>query len=104
MTSFVYDREENIMETGENADFQDSSFIHFLHILFLKGMKKRESVWYKNDPFLNNPRFSQACKRNLLNTLCEKEKMLVTSIFSFSHNVFYPINKKKKKKASHKSQ
>ena len=26
----------------------------------------------------------------LLKTLWEKEKMLVTSIFSFSHNVFYP--------------
>ena len=25
-----------------------------------------------------------------LKTLPEKEKMLVTSIFSFSHNVFYP--------------
>ena len=27
----------------------------------------------------------------LLKTLQEKEKMLVTSIFSFSHNVNYPI-------------
>ena len=26
----------------------------------------------------------------LLTTLWEKERMLVTSIFSFSHNVFYP--------------
>ena len=32
--------------------------------------------------------------RSLLKTLWEKEKMLVTSIFSFSHNVFYPsLNK-----------
>ena len=30
-------------------------------------------------------------KRPLLKTLWEKEKMLVTSIFSFSHNVFYPF-------------
>ena len=29
--------------------------------------------------------------RQLLKTLCEKEKLLVTSNFSFSHNVFYPI-------------
>ena len=28
----------------------------------------------------------------------EKEKMLVTSIFSFSHIVFYPLPPKKKKK------
>ena len=29
-------------------------------------------------------------ERGLLETLWEKEKMLVSSIFSFSHNVFYP--------------
>ena len=29
-------------------------------------------------------------KRSLLKTLWEKVKMLVTSIFSFFHNVFYP--------------
>ena len=30
-------------------------------------------------------------KRQLLKTLCEKEKLLVTSNFSLSHNVFYSI-------------
>ena len=30
-------------------------------------------------------------KKNILKTLLEKEKMLVTSIFFFSHNVSYPI-------------
>ena len=29
-----------------------------------------------------------------LKTLLEKDKMLVTSIFSISHNVFYPIKDK----------
>ena len=33
-------------------------------------------------------------KNGLLKTLWEKEKMLVTSIFSFSHIVFYPIQHK----------
>ena len=33
-------------------------------------------------------------ERELLKTLWKKEKMLVTSIFSFSHNVFYPITYK----------
>ena len=33
-------------------------------------------------------------KQTLLKTLWEKEKMLVTSIFSFSHNVFYPFPKR----------
>ena len=32
-------------------------------------------------------------RSSLLKTLWEKEKMLVTSIFSFSHNVFYPIKR-----------
>ena len=30
-------------------------------------------------------------ENHLLKTLQEKEKMLVISIFSFSHNVFWPI-------------
>ena len=33
-------------------------------------------------------------EKSLLKTLWKKEKMLVTSIFSFPHNVFYPINDK----------
>ena len=38
--------------------------------------------------------FNDLGKRSLLKTLCEKEKILVTSIFSFSHNVFYPCKDK----------
>ena len=37
--------------------------------------------------------FNDPHVRSLLKTLWEKEKMLVTSIFSFSHNVFYPSKK-----------
>ena len=39
----------------------------------------------------HNHDFKQPCIRRLLKTLQEKEKMLVTSMFSFSHNVFFPI-------------
>ena len=35
--------------------------------------------------------FNDPQERGLLKTLLKKEKMLITSIFSFSHNVFYPI-------------
>ena len=42
---------------------------------------------YHTIPTFNNP------KRSLLNTLWEKEKMLVTIIFSFSHSVFYQTQK-----------
>ena len=41
---------------------------------------------YRTIPTFNDPQ-----ERRLLKTLLKKEKMLVTSIFSFSHNVFYPI-------------
>ena len=42
----------------------------------------------------HNPEFKQPQNRILLKTLWEQEKMLVTSIFSFSHNVSYPSQNK----------
>ena len=39
--------------------------------------------------FPNKPWFSRVCITSLLKTLREKEKLLVTSKFSFSHSVFY---------------
>ena len=41
-----------------------------------------------------NHDFQRLSERTLLKTLWEKEKMLVTSIFSFFHNVFYSIREK----------
>ena len=40
-------------------------------------------------PFPNKPWFLRVCNISLLKTLWEKEKLLVTSNFSFSHSVFY---------------
>ena len=40
-------------------------------------------------PFQNKPWFSRVCSTSALKTLWEKEKLLVTSNFSFSHSVFY---------------
>ena len=40
-----------------------------------------------------NLTFNDPVERSLLKTLWEKEKMLVTGIFSFSHNVFLPFPK-----------
>ena len=45
------------------------------------------------NPFLNKPWFLHVCSTCLLKTLWEKEKLLVTSDFSFSHSVFYPFRK-----------
>ena len=43
------------------------------------------------NPFRNKPWFLCVCSTSLLKTLWEKEKLLVTSNFSFSHSVFYPF-------------
>ena len=41
------------------------------------------------NPFPHNDTFWRLWKTSLLKTLWEKEKLLVTSNFSFSHSVFY---------------
>ena len=41
--------------------------------------------------FPNKPWFLCVCSTSLLKALREKEKLLVTSNFSFSHSVFYPF-------------
>ena len=43
------------------------------------------------NPFPNKHWFLHDCSTSLLKTLWEKEKLLVTSNFSFSHNIFYPL-------------
>ena len=43
------------------------------------------------NPFPNKPWFLHVCSISLLKTLWEKEKLLLTSNFSFSHSVFYPF-------------
>ena len=41
------------------------------------------------NPFPHNNTFWRPWETSLLKTLWEKEKLLVTSNFSFSHSVFY---------------
>ena len=48
-------------------------------------------VWRGFNPFPNEPCFLRFCRTSLLETLWEKEKLLITSNFSFSHSVFYPF-------------
>ena len=47
--------------------------------------------WAGLNPLPNKPWFLCVCSTSLLKTLWEKEKLLVTSNFSFSHSVFYPF-------------
>ena len=43
------------------------------------------------NPFKKKPWISRVCSVSLLKILWEKEKLHVTSTFSFSHSVFYPF-------------
>ena len=47
-------------------------------------------VWERVNPFPHNDTFWRPWETTLLKTLWEKEKLLVTSNFSFTHSVFYP--------------
>ena len=45
------------------------------------------------NPFPNKPWFLRVCRTSLSKTLWKREKLLVTSNFSFSHSVFSPFGK-----------
>ena len=47
-------------------------------------------------PYSNPAQTSRVCSISLLKTLWEKEKLLVTSNFSFSHGVFYLFGERKR--------
>ena len=53
--------------------------------MFYQAWKKKALTVYHTIPFFNN------ADKEALKTLWEKEKMQVTSIFSFFHNVLYPF-------------
>ena len=71
---------ENIIEKGEIAHLSN---VTVFHNVFLKPFL------HCVNPFPNKPWFLRVCSTSLLKTLREKEKLLVTSNFSFSHSVFY---------------
>ena len=52
-------------------------------------MSQRRLTWF--NPFPNKPWFLGVCSTSLLKTLWEKDKLFVTSNFSFSHSVFYRL-------------
>ena len=52
---------------------------------------KTSFSWYRVHPFPNKPLFLRVCSTSLMKTLWEKEKLLMTSNFSFSNSVFYPF-------------
>ena len=62
-------------------------FIFYLNSLY--GCNLNDDIII--NPFPNKPLFLRVCSTILLKTLWEKEKLLITSNFSFSHSVFYPF-------------
>ena len=95
MAKSVLDKIEKIVGKEENAGYQ-----HFL--LFPQCFQKafylgylgplKVGIWQQRvNPFPNKPWFSRVCYTSLYKTPWEKEKLLVTSNFSFSHNVFLPF-------------
>ena len=81
--------------------FQKASFLRSLKVRImwlrvdlvsvkcLANKKKLDSSNF--NPFPNKPWFLRVCSISLLKTLLEKEKLLETSNFSFSHSVFSPF-------------
>ena len=99
---------ENIVEKGEiarNEQFLVSHSVFYpfeeLSAFFIKiwnCLLQTLSVWKSLkfagwemvNTFPHNDAFWRPWETSLLKTLWEKEKLLVTSNFSFSHSVFYP--------------
>ena len=73
---------DNVLVGGMITFSDSSSSIMFSKCFCLKNV----------NPFPNKPWFSCVCRTSLLKTLWEKEKLLVTSNFSFSHSVFYHLD------------
>ena len=72
---------------GQYIFLSEPTFVYHADLpVFSKSRKKM----YLN-PLLHRYSFSFINNRQLLKTLWEKTKLLVTSNFSFSHNVFYLI-------------
>ena len=51
----------------------------------------KESDFLLLKPLPKKPWFLRVCSKRLLTTLWEKEKLLISSDFSFSHSVLYPF-------------
>ena len=74
---------ENTVEKRENAGYD------ILFLIFSKIKCHDFKVFWFINPFPNKPWILRVCTLSLLKTLKDKEKLLVTSNFSFSYSVFY---------------
>ena len=88
--SFFIDKVRRTLKVKcKNNTWSNNTFFHELEEEgFWKHCRKKR--WPFN-PFPNKPLFFHVCSTGLSKTLWEKEKLLVTSNFSFFHSVFYPF-------------
>ena len=82
---------ENTVGKGEIAHYEQFLlFPQFFQKACFPEASKGVIVWESVNSLPHNTNFQHFWIRKLLKILWEKEKMLVTNIFSFSNNVFYP--------------
>ena len=69
------------------------NIVHYGNTIYLYLSIADDADYLNLFPFLNMPLFLHVCSTSLLKTLTEKEKLLVTSNFSFSSQSFLPFQK-----------
>ena len=84
----IFHRIENIVGKGYHHFLL---FPHCFQEAFSFSVSKVIIVWQRVNPFPHNDAFWRPWETSLLKTQWEKEKLLITSNFSFSHSVFYPF-------------
>ena len=86
---------ENTVGKGEIACYvQFPVFPQCFQKACFPGASKGIIVWEWVNSSPNNPEFYRPWRRGLLKTMWKEEKMLLTNIFSFPHNVFYTSQNK----------
>ena len=70
---------------------QFTYFLQLYHRIPTFKDAEKEALLKTFKPFQNKPCFLHVCSTSLLKILWKKEKLLVTSNFSFSHSVFSPF-------------
>ena len=85
-------REKEKLLNMSNFSFTNSVFKRLVLLADKYNVQTRAYLEELNfNPFPHNDAFWRLWETSLLKTLWEKEKLLVTSDFSFSHSVFYPF-------------
>ena len=72
--------------------YDSGRFIEISQYMCHKSLQESKLIFF--NPLPHHPDFQRPWKSKLLKTSWEKEKILVTSILSFTHNALYPIRER----------